>query len=61
MIVTNKINADVLGTAKPMDQSTKTTMLIMPLFSLWICFTLPCRSGRVLDRKQPVCHAPGKW
>ena len=45
MIVTNKINADVLGTAKPMDQSTKTTMLIMPLFSLWICFTLPAALG----------------
>lgn len=45
MILTNKINARILGTAKSMDQSAKTTMLIMPLISLWICFTLPAALG----------------
>ena len=45
MIVTNKINAKVLGTQRTMDQSTRMTMFIMPLFSLWICFTLPAALG----------------
>jgi len=45
MIVTNKINAKVLGTEKVVDQSQRTTMIIMPLFSLWICFTLPAALG----------------
>ncbi len=45
MIVTNKINAMVLGTEKVVDQSQRTTMIIMPLFSLWICFTLPAALG----------------
>lgn len=45
MLVTNKINAYVTGTVKPMDQTTRSTMLIMPLFSLWICFTLPAAMG----------------
>ena len=45
MIVTNKINAHVLGTEKVVDQSQRTTMIIMPLFSLWICFTLPAALG----------------
>ena len=45
MIVTNKINASVLGTEKVVDQSQRTTMIIMPLFSLWICFTLPAALG----------------
>ena len=46
MIVTNHINANVLHTRKStMDQSAKMTMIIMPLFSLWICFTLPAALG----------------
>ncbi len=45
MIVTNKINAKVLNTEKVVDQSQRTTMIIMPLFSLWICFTLPAALG----------------
>lgn len=46
MIVTNKINASVLHTTKKtMDQSARMTMIIMPLFSLWICFTLPAALG----------------
>lgn len=45
MILTNKINAVVLHTQKTMDQSSMMTMVIMPLFSLWICFTLPAALG----------------
>ena len=45
MIVTNHINGKVLGTRRTMDQSTRMTMFIMPLFSLWICFTLPAALG----------------
>jgi YidC/Oxa1 family membrane protein insertase len=45
MIVTNKLNAKILGTQKVMDQSTKSMMFIMPLFSLWLCFTLPAALG----------------
>ena len=45
MIVTNKINASILNTERVMDQSARTTMIIMPLFSLWICFTLPAALG----------------
>lgn len=45
MILTNKINAVVLHTQKTMDQSSMMTMVIMPLFSLWICFTLPAVLG----------------
>lgn len=45
MIVTNRINASILGTEKVIDQSQRTTMIIMPLFSLWICFTLPAALG----------------
>lgn len=45
MIVTNKINAKVLGTGRTMDQNARMTMVIMPLFSLWICFTLPAALG----------------
>ena len=33
MIVTNRINASILGTEKVIDQSQRTTMIIMPLFS----------------------------
>lgn len=28
-----------------MDQTTRSTMLMMPIFSLWICFTLPGALG----------------
>ena len=59
MIVTNHINGKVLGTRRTMDQSTRMTMFIMPLFSLWICFTPARRPGCVLDCQQPVCHAAG--
>lgn len=45
MLLTNKINAVVLHTQKTMDQSSMMTMVIMPLFSLWICFTLPAALG----------------
>lgn len=45
MIVSNKVNAMILGTEKVIDQSQRTTMIIMPLFSLWICFTLPAALG----------------
>ena len=45
MILTNKINAVVLHTQKTMDQSSMMTMVIMPLFSLWICFTQPAALG----------------
>ena len=45
MIVTSKINAKILGTKQVVDQNTRTTMLIMPLFSLWLCFTLPSALG----------------
>lgn len=44
-IVTNKINAKVMGTVRPMDSSMRTMMIIMPLFSLWLCFTLPAALG----------------
>lgn len=45
MVVTNKINARILHTSRSMDPSTRTTMLIMPLFSLWLCFALPAALG----------------
>ena len=46
MIITNHINANVLHTRKStMDQSAKMTMIIMPLFSLWICFYPACCPG----------------
>lgn len=45
MIVTSKINSKVLGTARTMDQNTRMSMVIMPIFSLWICFTLPAALG----------------
>lgn len=45
MVVTNKINARVLHTERVVDQSARTTMIIMPLFSLWLCFTLPAALG----------------
>lgn len=45
MLATNHINVKILGTKRVMDQSMRTTMIIMPLFSLWICFTLPGAMG----------------
>ena len=45
MLVTNHINAKVLGTQKVVDQSARTMMIMMPLFSLWLCFTLPAALG----------------
>lgn len=45
MIVTSKINSKVLGTARTIDQNTRMSMVIMPIFSLWICFTLPAALG----------------
>lgn len=45
MIVTNKINAHITGVARTTDPTTRSTMLLMPLMSLWICFTLPAALG----------------
>lgn len=45
MLVTNKINAYITGVARTMDPTTRSTMLMMPLMSLWICFTLPGALG----------------
>lgn len=45
MVVTSKINAKILHTTRTMDPSTRTTMLIMPLFSLWVCFAMPAALG----------------
>lgn len=44
-LMTTKINGYITGTQKPMDQTTRSTMLMMPIFSLWICFTLPGALG----------------
>lgn len=43
--VSNSVNAKITGASRTMDQSTKMTMFMMPLFSLWICFTLPAALG----------------
>lgn len=45
MIVTNKINGHVTGVVRTMDSTTRSTMIMMPLMSLWICFTLPAALG----------------
>lgn len=45
MIVTNKINGYITGTVRTMDPTTRSTMIMMPLMSLWICFTLPAALG----------------
>lgn len=45
MIVTNHVNSLILGKKRVIDQTMKSTMIIMPLFSLWICFTLPGAMG----------------
>lgn len=45
MFITNSINAKMLGNKRGMDPSMKSTLFIMPLFSLWLCFTLPAALG----------------
>lgn len=46
MVVNNKINAHVMGTEKKAnDPTTRSMMIMMPLMSLWICFTLPAALG----------------
>lgn len=45
MKATTSVNEKMLGTKQVMDQSAKTMNLIMPLFSLWLCFTLPAALG----------------
>lgn len=45
-IVTNKINSRVTGTGnKNNDPTNRSIMIMMPLMSLWICFTLPAALG----------------
>ena len=43
--VSTNVNAKITGASRTMDQNTKMTMFMMPLFSLWICFTLPAALG----------------
>ncbi|MCI8415362.1 MAG: YidC/Oxa1 family membrane protein insertase [Ruminiclostridium sp.] len=43
--VSTSVNAKITGASRTMDQNTKMTMMMMPLFSLWICFTLPAALG----------------
>lgn len=45
MLVTNKINAYITGISRTMDPTTRSTMLMMPLINLWLCFTLPGALG----------------
>ncbi|MBR5533871.1 MAG: membrane protein insertase YidC [Ruminiclostridium sp.] len=46
MILNNKINAYVTGSEKKNNDPTQRSMMIMmPLMSLWICFTLPAALG----------------
>ena len=46
MILNNKINAYVTGNEKKTNDPTQRSMMIMmPLMSLWICFTLPAALG----------------
>lgn len=46
MILNNKINAYVTGSEKKSNDPTQRSMMIMmPLMSLWICFTLPAALG----------------
>lgn len=45
MFVTNKINAHITGISRGMDSTNRTMMIMMPLISLWICFTLPAALG----------------
>ena len=46
MILNNKINAYVMGTEKKSSDPTQRSMMVMmPLMSLWICFTLPAALG----------------
>lgn len=46
MVLNNKINAYVMGTEKKSSDPTQRSMMVMmPLMSLWICFTLPAALG----------------
>lgn len=45
MIVTNKINAYITGIPRSMDPTSRSMMIMMPLMSLWFCFTLPAALG----------------
>lgn len=45
MLVTNKINAYITGISRTMDPTTRSTMLMMPIINLWLCFTLPGALG----------------
>ena len=46
MVLNNKINAYVTGSEKKSNDPTQRSMMIMmPLMSLWICFTLPAALG----------------
>ncbi len=46
MVLNNKINAYVMGTEKKSNDPTQRSMMVMmPLMSLWICFTLPAALG----------------
>ena len=44
-IVTTKLNGKLMGSEKPMDQSARSMLIMMPLMSLWLCFTLPAALG----------------
>jgi len=45
MFITNKINAYITGVARSMDTTNRSMMIMMPIMSLWICFTLPAALG----------------
>ena len=45
MMVSNKVNAHILGKENVVNPGNRSTMIIMPLISLWICFTLPAALG----------------
>ena len=45
MLVSNKVNAHILNKENVVNQGNMSTMIIMPLMSLWICFTLPAALG----------------
>ena len=46
MVLNNKINAYVTGSEKKSNDPTQRSMMVMmPLMSLWICFTLPAALG----------------
>ena len=45
MMVSNKVNAHILDKKNVVDPGSRSTMIVMPLISLWICFTLPAALG----------------